>query len=238
MSQLRALDLYCKAGGATRGLQQAGFHVTGVDLVTSPRYCGDEFQPNNVLNLIPGWIRAKFDFVWASPPCQFATALKHMHNAKPHENLIHWTRDLLFASGVPYVIENVEGAREHLRNPITLCGSMFGLGAQGCRLERHRLFEASFPLVAPPCRHDDRPVIGIYGGHARRRAASAGGRGTRDAWEGGHRAAASEALGIDWATLGEMSEAIPPAYSHWIAQQWLAYRLDSSVAIIATESPK
>jgi DNA (cytosine-5)-methyltransferase 1 len=221
---LRAIDLYCKAGGATRGLQLAGFHVTGVDLVASPRYCGDYFVRDDVLAALdnPRRYCGGFDFIWASPPCQFATALKTMPDAKQHPNLIPATRALLEASGKPYVIENVEGAREHLRNPITLCGSMFGLGAQGCRLERHRLFEASFPLVAPPCRHDARPVIGIYGGHARRRAASAGGRGTRDAWEGGHRAAASEALGIDWQTLGEMSEAIPPAYSRWIAEQWLA----------------
>jgi hypothetical protein len=26
---MKALDLYCGAGGATRGLQQAGFHITG-----------------------------------------------------------------------------------------------------------------------------------------------------------------------------------------------------------------
>jgi N6-adenosine-specific RNA methylase IME4 len=29
---LRALDLFCCAGGVTKGLQQAGFHVTGVDI--------------------------------------------------------------------------------------------------------------------------------------------------------------------------------------------------------------
>lgn len=96
--------------------------------------------------------------------------------------------------------------------------------AQGCRLQRHRLFECSFPVEPPKCRHDERPVIGVYGGHARRRAASAGGRGTRDVWEGGHRQAASEALGIDWATLSEMSEAIPPAYAQFIATAFLAKR--------------
>jgi DNA (cytosine-5)-methyltransferase 1 len=92
------------------------------------------------------------------------------------------------------------------------------LGAQGCQLQRHRLFESNFYIPHFPCTHDDRPVIGVYGGHARRRAASAGGRGTKDVWRGGHKAAASEALGIDWMTLGELSEAIPPAYAEHIGR--------------------
>ena len=107
-------------------------------------------------------------------------------------------------------------------DPVVLCGSMFGLGAQGCQLRRHRLFESNFNIPAPACAHDDRPVIGVYGGHARRRAKSAGGRGTKDKWDGGHKAAASEALGINWMTLGELSEAIPPAFSEHIGRAALA----------------
>lgn len=70
--------------------------------------------------------------------------------------------------------------------------------------------------------HPDSPVIGVYGGHARKRAARYGGRGTQDVWVGGHKAAASEALGIDWMTLDEMSEAIPPAYTEHLGRQLLA----------------
>jgi DNA (cytosine-5)-methyltransferase 1 len=105
---------------------------------------------------------------------------------------------------------------------------MFGLGAQGCSLQRHRLFETNIPYFHPPyyapkCEHDGRPVIGVYGGHARKRSAKAGGRGTKDTWEGGHKAAASEALGIDWMTLGEMSEAIPPAYAEHIGRAAISH---------------
>jgi DNA (cytosine-5)-methyltransferase 1 len=120
-----------------------------------------------------------------------------------------------------WAIENVEEAAWDMESPITLCGTMFGLGAQGCRLQRHRLIMANFPIAAG-CHHDERPVIGVYGGHARRRAASAGGRGTRDIWQGGHKAAASEAMGIDWMTLGELSEAIPPAYAEYVGRAAMA----------------
>jgi DNA (cytosine-5)-methyltransferase 1 len=59
---------------------------------------------------------------------------------------------MLKASGLPYVIENVEGAA--LVDPVVLCGSMFDLGAttkDGTRfhLERHRKFETNWPLRAP-----------------------------------------------------------------------------------------
>jgi len=67
---LRALDLFCKAGGATRGLQLAGFHVTGVDIEPQPRYVGDAFIQGDALEVELGG----YDFIWASPPCQaFAT---------------------------------------------------------------------------------------------------------------------------------------------------------------------
>lgn len=100
---------------------------------------------------------------------------------------------------------------------------MFGLGAQGCRLQRRRLFESNFTIPVPPSAADNRPVIGVYGGHARKRSAKAGGRGTKDVWEGGHKAAASEALGIDWMTLAEMSESIPPAYAEHIGRAAIAF---------------
>ena len=137
----RALDLFCGAGGATHGMQQAGFHVTGVDIRPQPRYCGDSFVRWDALEY--GDVAGCFDFIWASPPCQAHTSLNGMHNAKEHADLIPQTRWLLKESGRPYVIENVEGAP--LRNPFTLCGTMFGLGTEcGVELHRHRIFEANF----------------------------------------------------------------------------------------------
>jgi DNA (cytosine-5)-methyltransferase 1 len=214
---MRLLDLYCCQGGAAAGYARAGWEVVGVDLHPQPRY-PFEFVQANVLGLDPEWV-AGFDAIHASPPCQFATLLKHAPGGREHPNLIPATRRLLEAAGRPYVIENVEPARGHMRNPVALCGTMFGLGAQGCELRRHRLFETSFPLRPPVCSHSDGPVIGVYGGHARRRSARHGGRGTRDEWIGGHKTAASEAMGIDWMTLDGLSEAIPPAYTEFVGRQ-------------------
>lgn len=208
---MRALDLFCCAGGASMGLHRAGFEVVGVDIRPQPRYPFTFFQGEALKFPLEG-----FDFIWASPPCQGYTELRHAPGTKGAPQLIDAVRNRLSARAVPWVIENVEDAKWAMRDPVLLCGSMFALGAQGCQLQRHRLFESNFYLPQPDCQHGPAPVIGVYGGHARKRSAKAGGRGTRDVWEGGHRAAASEAMGMDWATLAEMSEAIPPAYAEFI----------------------
>ena len=222
-SQLRALDLFSGAGGATRGLQLAGFDVTGVDIDPQPRYCGDRFVQAEALS----FLQAKFaticmsmDLIWASPPCQAHTSLKSMHNAKKHIDLIAPTRALLQQIGVPYVIENVVGAP--LINYVTLCGTMFDLRTDGgAALHRHRNIEASFHLPQKNCRHSNDDVIGIYGGHYRNRKRKSGlNREAPDFTPADGR----RAMGIDFMTGAELSQAIPPAYSKWVAEQFLAQR--------------
>jgi DNA (cytosine-5)-methyltransferase 1 len=216
---MKALDLFCGAGGATRGLQQAGFHVTGVDLMPMPRYCGDRFIQADALEYLKTADLDRFDLLHASPPCQAHSAMRVLHNAKTHTDLITPTRALLERSGRPWVIENVPGAP--LRNPIVLCGMMFGLQApDGAGLKRHRLFEASFPLLAPPpCRHKRGwSVIGVYGTHGRDRRRAHGRNhrsGSNRPWE--HNFIAM-GVPIGSMTLAELSEAIPPAYSRYVAE--------------------
>lgn len=212
MGKLKAVDLCCKAGGASVGLHRAGFEVVGVDIAPQPRYPYKFVQADALKFDLSG-----FDFIWASPHCQGYTALRHAPGTVGKPRQIPQFRTAMPA-GIPYAIENVEDAAWDMRSPVTLCGSMFGLGAQGCQLQRHRLVETNFPVHGCKCAHDARPVIGVYGGHARKRSAAAGGRGTRDVWKGGHKKAASDALGIDWMTLEELSNAVPPAYAEFIGR--------------------
>lgn len=232
MSKPRLLDLFCCAGGAGEGYAQAGFEVVGVDVRPQPRY-PFEFVQADVLGLDPEWV-ASFDAIHASPPCQAHTSLKTMHNAKEHPNLIPQTRAMLQASGLPYIIENVEGARDHLIAPVMLCGTMFGLGIEDAELRRHRLFECSFFALTPECNHGGRDVVGVYGGHVRnrRRARTIGiyGEGCRDSrrkFDKGVPDFSVEqgraAMGAEWMTVAELSQAIPPAYTKFLGHQLMAH---------------
>ena len=201
-----ALDLFCGAGGATRGLQRAGFRVTGVDIERQPHYCGDEFVRADALTFpLDG-----FDFVWASPPCQAysksTTALRN--NGAKYPDLIDPVRRRLEQCGTPWTIENVIGAPLHAQ--LLLCGTMFSLP-----LLRHRIFEMNFrfPSLVPCCQHtgNEIPVYGHGTPNWHR------GRYDRNFLTSEKRAA----MGIDWMTRDELIQAIPPAYSEWIARQWL-----------------
>lgn len=207
---MRALDLFCGAGGAAMGLHRAGFDVIGIDLCPQPRYpfpCarGDALRP-------PVRLR-DFDLIWASPPCQRFTngAIRH-GTQHDHPDLIAATRALLMASGRPFVIENVP--RAPLRAPVILTGDMFGLNTYRCRA-----FECRFPVLAPPPGKPfgpkSRPGSVTITGHS-------GGRSRRDGWSNGDKRAWQNAIGIDWMTNAEMAEAVPPAYAEFLARAFLA----------------
>lgn len=212
------LDLFCGAGGAAMGYWRAGFDVVGVDNRPQPNYPFRLFEVD-VLDIVRDRDRFScldwgFDAIHASPPCQFFSDLRVMANARDdHLNLIPPTRELLQASGLPYVIENVGGARRELRNPTMLCGAAFGLGTDTHDLARHRFFECSFDVMGPPCAHRSRKVIGLYGDHARtdRRHHARSQYNAADSLRFG-----SEAMGINWMTWPELAQAIPPAYTEHI----------------------
>lgn len=235
MNRPRILDLYCGAGLVADGLIAAGFEVVGVDTCRQPRYPGP-FIEHDALTLDDRYLDS-FPAIWASPPCLKETAMRSAPGAKgdDHPELIGPTQRMLdrwaARTGGLFVIENVE-ATERLRNPVTLCGSMFGLGVDdgGHRfhLERHRKFETNWPWCAPgPCRHQ-KPVVGIYGGHARNRSARFGGRGTAENWTKPHPTIMAEAMGVSRIdprlalTGNEISQGIPPAYAEYVGRYLLA----------------
>ena len=126
--------------------------MVGVDINSQPHYPFTFFQ-DDALGYIEdgeGWddLMGFFDAIHASPPCQAYSRTGHLARAQGNEqskmDLVGPTRELLIATGLPYVIENVPGAP--LVDPVTLCGSMFGLAVR-----RHRLFESNVALMVPEC---------------------------------------------------------------------------------------
>lgn len=209
----KLLDLFCKEGGASAGYAQAGFEVVGVDIAPQPRYPFEFIQGDAVKVLADEKFIAGFDALAGSPPCQAHSALGR---SNPHTYLdfIPQTRAAFQRCGKPYVIENVVGAP--LLNPVMLCGSMFGLGAGGYQLQRHRLFETNVAVLAPPCSHDHRDVIGVYGNKARCRRR---GGGIPTMGTNLPKSLGEEAMGIDWMTINGLSEAIPPAYTRFLGER-------------------
>lgn len=208
MSKPRALDLFSGAGGAGRGLQHAGFDVTGIDIMAQPRYGGCRFVRGDAMRL-PVRL-SDFDLVWASPPCQRWTAMVQSAGTQDnHPDLIEPTRRMLQEWGGVWIMENVP--RAPLRAPVVLTGEMFGLNTY-----RRRHFECSFLAMAPdpgaPFGPKSRPGSVTVTGHS-------GGSSRRDGWVAGNGAAWKQAMGIDWMLNREMAEAIPPAYAEFLGRQ-------------------
>ena len=228
----RILDLFCCGGGAAMGYHRAGFEVVGVDIEPQPDYpfefihadatalrrdalagCWHE-DPN--LSSLPGRqprCLGKFDAIHMSPPCQASCALtKGTNKGREHPQLIPIMREWAAGTGLPTVLENVQGS--DLRRDLTLCGEMFGLD-----VIRHRYFEVEGFVVPQPehkphrgrvrgWRHGvyhDGPYVAVYG--------DGGDKGSIEEWQ--------QAMGIDWTTDRKtLAEAIPPAYTEYVGT-WL-----------------
>ena len=203
------LDLFSGAGGAARGYQQAGFCVLGVDVKPQPRYAGCQFHQADAMT----YPLEGFDAIHASPPCQSYSRATPHRTRERHPDLVAPVRARLVGQPSPWVIENVELAP--LQSWSVVCGSGFGLP-----IKRHRWFESNRMLMGAPCNHQGLPktipifrhgvwylsrFVNIYG---------TGGGEARDKWPA--------AMGIDWMTNAELTEAIPPAYTHHIGKQLMA----------------
>lgn len=193
------------------GYVLAGFDVLGVDINPQPRY-PFRFYRGDALEFVRKHGH-EFDVIHASPPCQHYSVATKSHSGDPaaHQNLIEPTREALRATCRPWIIENVVGAP--LRNPVLLCGTMF----DGLRVIRHRLFESSEALTAPSkcgkhplCYTVDKrkPHYGKLDEMTAFVMVNGGGNCSK--------AAAADAMNIDWMTKKELNEAIPPAYTAFL----------------------
>ena len=206
----KLLDLFCCAGGAAMGYHKAGFEVVGIDHEPQPNY-PFEFYQMDWLEALKTLDIAEFDVIHASPPCQGYSVTKSLSKSTAPK-LIDSVRDKLKATGKPYVIENVSGAKKHLINPLVLRGNMFGL-----QVIRDRYFEINPWLMSPPIV----PVDGSTGSHRGMSRLSVGGYVT----VAGHNfkvAEARKAMDIPWMTQAELAQSIPPAYTEWIGRQLIS----------------
>jgi len=192
-----ALDLFCGAGGASMGLNIAGFDVIGVDHHKMPEYPFRFIQADALV--LPLSSLQGFDLIWASPPCQ-AYSVCNNYLQRDYPDLVDEVRSLLVSAGVPYIIENVPGAP--LNEAVALTGEMFGLD-----IIRRRHFECSQPVVVP-LRHPTRGKV-IGGGYF-----TVAGNG------GGSVAQLRVAMGINWMKRNTLTQAVPPAYAWFLAKQF------------------
>ncbi|MER6692669.1 DNA cytosine methyltransferase [Streptomyces minutiscleroticus] len=196
---LRVLDLCCGAGGLSMGYHLAGFDVTGVDIHPQPNY-PFTFHQADALEYCATHGH-EYDLIHGSWPCErYATVTKWRGNPAAHPDLIGPGREVMQATGRPWAIENVpETAVAGLLRPdYLLCGTQFGLP-----LRRHRAFETSWGGggdLVPPCWHRK----GLL------------------AFEHKGERAYADAMGCTWMTNLEARKAVPPAYTQWIATQYLA----------------
>lgn len=209
MSRPRLLDLFCCAGGAAMGYHRAGFDVVGVDIDPQPNYPFQFHQADATTYPLEG-----FDALHASPPCQDHSMSRNSAGLHGTGWMLAHTLDRFRAQSRPWVIENVVGAP--LPSAIELCGASFGLGASGLDLPRHRRFELSFPMLAPPCQHRRGKTLGVYGNGTNKWHRTKLGRNLTIG-------ELREAMGIDWTTRPELSQAIPPAFTEYIGTELLAH---------------
>lgn len=205
---------------ALRHAAQAGYHTIegdAMELLADPGFLSD------------------FDVIHASPPCQADSATRKLADAQGKGagrggvSLVEPVRDLLEASGLPYVIENVERSQvRHMPGAVRLCGSSFWL-----KVQRHRWFApgGGLTLEGTKCHHDrfePDPVSnkprpwGVY--YAKGDNIPSGGRTVLTLEHGLEAMCVGRTL--PWKYL---CEGLPPAYGRFLGRQ-IAAQLHAEVA--------
>ena len=216
------LDLFCCQGGAAMGYHRAGFDVSGFDLEPQPRYPFD-FHRRDALEVLREVAASGGRFsgygvaaVHASPPCQAHSDLQKQSKID-YPDLIGPVREALEELGLPYVIENVEGAP--LRDPVQLCGANDDVFPE-LRVIRHRRFETNWPLEGVPC-PGKHPLVFTYDKRKTHYGQLDQDTSYVQVTGGGNCTIANKraAMGTPWMSGHGCNEAIPPAYAEFIGRQ-------------------
>ncbi|MGW7445647.1 SAM-dependent methyltransferase [Kitasatospora sp. NPDC054795] len=205
---LTVLDTYGCQGGAGMGYHLAGYRVLSLDNAPQPRN-PLAFVQADAVRFIAEYGHL-FDLLHASPPCQRYTRCQKIRG-REHPDLIAPTREAMQGTGRPRVIENVEEARDQLREPVMLCGAAFGL-----RTYRHRLFEPGGGLTITPPQH---PVHTAPLAKMGRPVADGEFMHVVGNFSNVPLARSAAVMGMPWATRDGLREAVPPAYTELIGRQ-------------------
>lgn len=207
---MRLLDLFCGAGGAAMGYSR-WFDITGVDVEPHPDYPFTLIRADAMEILQDREFLKGFDAIHASPPCPAYSEVTPLAAKDAHPKLIEPVREALISWGGPYVIENVQGAKNYMKNPTLICGSALGL-----KVQRHRLFETNFYVKPTKCHHNAQGTpVGVYGRTQKKQYKRKNGNGR------GEKATsveeAQKAMGTPWITdWFDLTDAIPPMFTQHV----------------------
>ena len=214
---VKLLDLCCKAGGCSVGYYQAAcdmgikIEITGVDIEAQPNYPFKFIKADAVDYLKKNY--KKYTHIHASPPCQMYTFCNAMwrNKGKEYPDILEPLKKEMHLTGLPGVIENVMSAP--IKRDIVMRGDIFGLG-----VIRKRKFECvnwfcltpGLPLIKGSVMEGDYITVTGKGSllSNRGKKCKIEGKNVKEVWR--------KAMGIDWMTTSELSQAIPPAYTRYI----------------------
>jgi DNA (cytosine-5)-methyltransferase 1 len=223
------LDLFGGEGIAALGYALAGFKVVSVEW--DPERIANHVQHPSI-TVIEGdattYPLDGFDVAVGSPPCTDHTETAGLaETVRGDDTGTGWMlphtldrfREWGNSTGGLWVVENVEGARDHFTNPLKLCGTMFDITDGPWSLQRHRYFESNTMLMRPDrCRHKGRKFIHVHGDlSVNDRACGGKRRPGGDMRAGVERA--RRLMGAPWASARGLSLGIPVAYTRFLGEQ-------------------
>lgn len=224
MKKIRLLDLCCGAGGCAMGYKLAAddlgleIEIVGIDLFEQKNY-PFKFIQDDALSFLIKWGRG-FTHIHASPPCQEYTHTSNIKTKAKKEgsvSILPEVKTVMYQLKLPGVIENVMGSP--FVKDIILDGRMFGL-----KIIRRRIFETvNWFSMKPGIPQYKKGMVMrgecmVVAGHS----SNQNRQGIKWQVDGDSTIdKRRNAMGIDWMNNREITQAIPPAYTRYIGNDFL-----------------